>query len=450
MAIAAESSNTGINGIDSGNLTEPTDGSSSNKYLLEGIIQLQRQLVVQQLLLRSQESTVSLPFNWSFTQGLVIGQLSVIFVIIVFVKFFVFADPSPDLSNSAPRDVTSVVVRRDSKKRLEKNPDYTDIEGANDFVSRKSDATGRMLTILEKTYYDVDNHSPETLDWFNVLVAQTITQLRAEAIISDNIQRSLSEFLDSAPLPDYLDKISLTEIDVGDDFPIFSNCRIQHSGEGQGRLEAKIDVDLSDTLTLGIDTRLVINYPRPRTVVLPVELCLSIVRFSGCLTVSLINTKDKDFGVGGQSSQGKENNSEMQNALFIKMSSDQSNKMSFGPESAQKADVKGSFLLRRNNGFGDIQLAESTHSSENEDCENGGTALMFSFLPDYRLEFTVKSLIGSRAKLQNVPKISTLVESKLRSWFTERCIEPRFQVVQLPSLWPRRRNTRETVDVECN
>ena len=57
------------------------------------------------------------------------------------------------------------------------------------------------------------------------------------------------------------------------------------------RLEAKIDVDLSDTLTLGIATKLLLNQPRPLTAVLPVSLTVSIVRFSGCLTVSLINTK---------------------------------------------------------------------------------------------------------------------------------------------------------------
>ena len=60
------------------------------------------------------------------------------------------------------------------------------------------------------------------------------------------------------------------------------------------RLEAKIDVDLSDTLTLGIATKLLLNQPRPLTV-LPVSLTVSIVRFSGCLTVSLINTKDIDL-----------------------------------------------------------------------------------------------------------------------------------------------------------
>lgn len=313
--------------------------------------------------------------GWSFTQGLVCGQLSVVLLVLIFIKFFVFSE-SPSSSDaarkSAQRDASGVIVKRERKGENE-DPDGT--------IN-----TSKLASILEKTYYDVNNHNPESLDWFNVLVAQTISQLRTEALLADNIYHSLSEFLETLDLPDYLDKIKLTEIDIGDDFPIFSNCRIKHNASDFGRLEAKIDVDLSDTLTLGIETRLLLNYPRPLTAILPVQLSVSMIRFSGCLTVSLVNTNDADFAV------------------------------------------------------------DSGSDSPNE----GGTALMFSFSPDYRLEFSVKSLIGSRAKLQDVPKISELIENKLRAWFTERCIEPRFQVVKLPSMWPRSKNTREPVHANAS
>lgn len=236
----------------------------------------------------------------------------------------------------------------------------------------------------------------------NVLVAQTISQLRSEALLKDNIYHSLNNFLTNAKLPDFIDTINLTEIDIGDDFPIFSNCRIKY-GEDLKRLEAKIDVDLSDTLTLGIATKLLLNQPRPLTAVLPVSMTVSIVRFSGCLTVSLINTKDIDL------------------------------------KNVDKTSNMNGYSKENANGDG----ASSSNNDEDED--DGGTALMFSFSPDYRLEFIVKSLIGSRAKLQDVPKISSLIENQLRTWFIERCVEPRFQVVRLPSLWPRTKNTREPV-----
>lgn len=335
----------------------------------------QDELFRQQQELHTRGSLPALASTRSFTQGLVVGQLSVILVLCVFVKFFVFADGSASLaSGAAPKaDASKILVNR--KK-------------ASDSDTSGDSAADDVDTILEKTYYDVANHLPESLDWFNVLVAQTISLFRSEALHSDNIYHSLRTFLAALDMPDYLGDIQLTEIDIGDDFPIFSNCRIRPSDNSPGRLEANIDVDLSDTLTMGVQTKLILNQPRPMTAVLPIQLSISIVRFSGCLTVSLINTSDEEFA--------------------------------------------------------DFQSRKKHMASATEAEESNGAALLFSFSPDYRLEFSVKSLIGSRAKLENVPKISALIESRLRSWFVERCIEPRFQVVRLPSLWPRKKNTMQT------
>lgn len=323
----------------------------------------------------------TLPYSlglWSFTQGLICGQLSVVILVLVFIKFFIFSEAplSSSPSKKAKRDALGVLVKHDQSQ-----------DGEQKLYSTK------LETILEKTYYDANNHRPESLDWFNVLVAQAISQLRAEALLADNIYHSLRGFLEQLDLPDYLDKIHLTEIDIGDDFPIFSNCRIKQSADGTGRLEAKIDVDLADTLTLGIETKLLLNHPRPLTATLPVLLSVSIVRFLSCLTVSMVNINDSDFASNDSPDAEKKNG------------------ISSGP---------------------------------------GGTALIFSFSPDYRLEFSVKSLIGSRVKLEDVPKISELIENKLRAWFSERCIEPRFQVVRLPSMWPRSKNTREPVHLNVS
>lgn len=303
--------------------------------------------------------------NWSFTQGLLIGQLSVIIVLVFFIKFFVFSE------TKSPNDNLN-----DLKIPVVKNKDIgsTGGSGAND----SNDPSVSINSILEKTYYNVETHSPESLDWFNVLVAQTINQFRQEALASDNIVNSLNSFLQNAELPDYLDRIKITELDIGDDYPIFSNCRIKKNPTNLNNLQAKIDVDLSDTLTLGIETNLLLNKPKPLTAILPIQLSVSIVRFSGCLTVSLISIGDDDD------------------------------------------------LLN--------------------DDKGKGTALMFSFAPDFRLNFSIKSLIGSRSKLENIPKISNLIENQLKSWFIERCVEPRFQVIRLPSVWPSRKNVREPLN----
>ncbi|ODV84880.1 hypothetical protein CANARDRAFT_186107, partial [[Candida] arabinofermentans NRRL YB-2248] len=288
--------------------------------------------------------------TWSFTQGLIIGQVSVIFLMVIFIKFFIF-------SESAPKTPT--------KSTLSKNPTHRHNNQSD------NNNTSIISSILEKTYYDVKTHTPESLDWFNVLIAQMISQFRNEALTNDNIYYSLTEAFQSSIIPDYLDKITISEINIGDDYPIFSNCRIKNN---EGRLEAKIDVDVSDTFTLALETKLLINTPKPLSASLPIKLSVSIVRFSGCLTVSLISTTD----------------------------------------------------------------------AEEIDGTTKKIGLMFTFSPDFRLEFEVKSLIGSRTKLENIPRISSIIENVLRNWFIERCIEPRFQFIQLPSLWPRKRTTRQT------
>lgn len=239
-------------------------------------------------------------------------------------------------------------------------------------------------TILSKTYYNVDSHQPESLDWFNVLIAQTIAQFRSDAQHDDAILTSLTKALNGSSRPDFLDEIKVTEISLGEDFPIFSNCRVipvdedglslgtgrdgergSHAGRDHGRLQARMDVDLSDFITLALETKLLLNYPKPLVAVLPVALAVSVVRFSGTLSISFV------------------------------------------PGSPTNA-----------------------------------TTLAFSFLDDYRLDLSIRSLVGSRSRLQDVPKIAQLVEARLHTWFDERCVEPRFQQIELPSLWPRKKNTR--------
>lgn len=182
--------------------------------------------------------------------------------------------------------------------------------------------------------------------------------------------------------PDFLDEIKVTELSLGEDFPIFSNCRVipvdddgftihtrDRDGRESKRLQARMDVDLSDFITLAIETKLLLNYPKPRTAVLPVALAVSVVRFSGTLS------------------------------------------MSFIPSSTSPG-------------------------------HKPATTMAFSFLDDYRLDFSIRSLVGSRSRLQDVPKIASVVEKRLHDWFDERCVEPRYQEIAVPSLWPRKKNTR--------
>jgi maintenance of morphology protein 1 len=318
--------------------------------------------------------------------GLLLGQLSIVLLLAAFIKFFIFGDPpTPDptrhLSTLSPTHQRAGSLTHSSSSAA----------GASKPSQQRNDAPASashilrappVLTpaiILAKTYYNVHAHQPESLDWFNVLVAQTMAQLRADAHADNAVLASLTGLLNGAYKPSFLSAIAVTDVSLGEDFPIFSNCRVHPVADdeaGAGRLQARMDVDLADFLTLGIETTMVLNYPRPRTAVLPVALSVSVVRFSGTLAISFLPASVPLSGGG-------------------------------------EAEAPGG---------------------------RTPTTLAFSFLPNYTLGLSTRSLLGSRSRLQDVPKIAQLVESRLRLWFEERCVQPRMQQVVVPSLWPRMKN----------
>ena len=326
----------------------------------------------------------------SFTQGLIVGQISVVLVLAAFIKFFIFGDPpSPDVTASlrATERRSRTLAHKQSllSLRSPSNRHGQPQQGRKKVSVLRSPPSLTIGSILSKTYYNVDSHQPESLDWFNVLIAQTLAQFRSDAQHDDAILTSLSKALNGNSRPDFIDEIRVTELSLGEDFPIFSNCRVipvDEDGLSPGggvkfdpakaakdgtRLQARMDVDLSDMLTLAVETKLLLNYPKRLSAVLPVALSVSVVRFSGTLSISFIP------------------------------------------------------------------------SNPSQDTP---TMMTFSFLDDYRLDFSIRSLLGSRSRLQDVPKVAQLVEARLHSWFDERAVEPRFQEIALPSLWPRKRNTR--------
>ena len=296
-----------------------------------------------------------------------------------FIKFFIFGEaPSPDPILSTRK--RSISISSSAQRSLHATRSASHV--------LRTPPTLTPATILAKTYYNVHSHQPESLDWFNVLIAQTIAQFRTDAHADDAILKSLNSLLNGPLKPEFLAEIKVSEISLGEDFPIFSNCRIHpvedEENGGAGRLQARMDVDLSDFITLGVETKMVLNYPRPLTAILPIALSVSVARFSGTLAISFLPSSSSASPV----------------------SSDSSSPVTSTP-----------------------------------------TTLAFSFLPTYTLSLSTRSLLGSRSRLQDVPKIAQLVESRLRTWFEERCVQPRMQQVGVPSLWPRMKNVVDADEV---
>ncbi|KAF7508520.1 ERMES complex subunit mmm1 [Endocarpon pusillum] len=368
------------------------------------------------------QSTPPIQSSLSFTQGLLVGQLSVVLLLGAFIKFFIFGEAPPPQSRNtsgyhAPKHIRTSSLHSHASNKSSP-PRSLGQKASVSNILRQVPINGTdTASILRKTYYQTlpptkikgkshgrtqthhSSHQPESLDWFNVLIAQVIAQYRQTAYNMKDTSSSTPSILSTlvAALnnpnkrPSFIDHINVTEISLGEEFPIFSNCRVievedeNATAQAGGRLQALMDVDLSDdNLTLAIETSLLLNYPKPFSAILPVALAVSVVRFSGTLSISFVPATPP--------------------------------------------------------------AEETSEDIETDQTSSGGsspkTNLAFSFLPDYRLDLSIRSLVGSRSRLQDVPKIAQLVEARVQAWFEERVVEPRVQVVGLPGLWPRMGKTR--------
>lgn len=75
----------------------------------------------------------------------------------------------------------------------------------------------------------------------------------------------------------------MTKLNLGEEFPIFRNARIRPSDD-VGSMRAEIDFEYNDQITLGMETQIILNWPRQAFAALPVSLVLSVVRFSGTVS----------------------------------------------------------------------------------------------------------------------------------------------------------------------
>lgn len=64
--------------------------------------------------------------------------------------------------------------------------------------------------------------------------------------------------------------------------------------------------------------------------------------------------------------------------------------------------------------------------------------------PDFILDLQVQSLIGSRTKLEDIPKLTDLIQTKLRNIYIDKLVYPTFVKIKVPNLWEERdRKTKE-------
>ncbi|KAI8057784.1 hypothetical protein BDF22DRAFT_662361 [Syncephalis plumigaleata] len=255
--------------------------------------------------------------TWSFAQGLILGQFSVIVLVVVCVRYLLLEDPRRAQADNRSR-------------RLQ---------------------ASRVLSIpLPASIVDI--LIPESCEWLNVLLAQVLEQFRSDAQQDGRLVSWIDRILNDDVRPSFMSHINVTEASLGEDYPIFQDACIQPSTNHNG-ICAEIAFEFHDQITLAFDTRLVLNWPRAMLAALPVSLSLSVVKFSGTLMV------------------------------------------------------------------------ERT------------TLVAISVAPDFTLGFAVKSLIGHRTKVRDLPKVTELIAMRLRAVFAQSMVAPNRRVFSVPDLWPK-------------
>ena len=106
-------------------------------------------------------------------------------------------------------------------------------------------------------------------------------------MMNDAIAKRLDQILNGPRRPSYVGRINITDISLGDNFPTFRNCRITSNPGDNSRLKAEMDVELHDQIALGVETKVILNYPRKQFAILPLSLNVSIVHFSATVSTNI-------------------------------------------------------------------------------------------------------------------------------------------------------------------
>lgn len=312
----------------------------------------------------------------SFIQGFMAGQ-AVLLMLFLGLFRYLFMTSSPGTRAQQQADLLQRVhAVRTSMDMRSHVPPYAR-------VPYEQGVQACVQDLLSQVRYDPSEHAPESLDWLNVLVAQLLMSYRM-SILNAGMCAGRNEDMDEPALPStanaektaaklalervlneamqgratkhFLDRLVVTDIDMGCRYPTFSHARVRPALHAKSTL-VEIDFEYMDALTLGIDTRMWLHFPQWRFGSLAANLCMRVERFAGTLVLEIGTL----------------------------------------PEPTP------------------VQARVCLH-------------------PNFVLDAHLSTILGSKSKLQDVPKIEELFLARLRSWLEHNVVWPHFWHIPLPGI----------------
>jgi len=259
----------------------------------------------------------------TFTQGLIIGQLSILLLLAVILKYlFLDSGPAPpyDAGLSQKLPVSSHEKDRSTSR--------------TEFVFGDDEFRGG----LDET---------ESAQWFNLIVHQVVESYRSKlrndvpgAEGEENARQRIEQFANSFRPEGFVDPIRVLAVDLGASAPQVTSATLANSLSSRDEIE--LAISYSDTVSITISSSVLIHYPVPYFIRLPITLSICIATFSARLKM--------------------------------------------------------------------IPPDPSSHNP----------TLTVSLLPDFTLDLKTSSLMGSRAKLADVPKLHEMIQAQVRRALLER------------------------------
>ncbi|KAK7058819.1 ERMES complex subunit mmm1 [Paramarasmius palmivorus] len=253
----------------------------------------------------------------TFTQGLIFGQLSILVLLYLILKYL-FLD-----STKYPFETSSYHPK----------------------VSSETFSKHQRIISQRATN---ENPEDESAEWFNILLHQVVDVYRSKlrddmpGIDGDEIaRRRLEEYANKIRPVGFLDPIVVHSVNLGCSAPRLYNGRRRALPKDQPP-EIEFDLDYADSISVSLSTSYLFNYPMPSFARLPVSLTISLSQFKSSISI-------------------------------------------IPPAPTSPAPV-----------------------------------LTFTISPEFTLDLTTASLMGSRAKLANVPKLHELIQHQVHRVLASR------------------------------
>ncbi|KAJ1970356.1 ERMES complex subunit mmm1 [Dimargaris xerosporica] len=264
--------------------------------------------------------------SFQFAQGFVLGQVFVLVILFAIIRYVLFDDgqsnATTSMTSADPEARTARPLRtfslrqslswldayRDRFTPAAPSPKLRDTnhaqsmgnsEKANPLASQATAsaacndalATAAPLDVRQlfaQLGCDCNEATVEPCQWVNLLIAYVLTKYRANLDLQRQWQQRLMRWInDPSVRPSFLADVVLTTLDLGTQLPTLHQIKVVPS-LAFNSTQWHFAMSHRDILSLGIDTKIVVNWPKPSLAALPVSLLVSVVQFNGTITIELL------------------------------------------------------------------------------------------------------------------------------------------------------------------